>query len=470
VVETPHPFDGVQLSNELVRGLVDAAPDAIVVADETGQIVLVNRQAEALFGYERAELVGKPLEELVPERLRQVHRAHRTRYRAAPRTRPMGSGDVLFGRRRDGTEFPVEISLSPLQGPSGMLAVASVRDITDRVAAEAEQRRIRESLDATRDAIFIFDAESLQFTYVNQGAVEQVGYPRHELLQMTMLHLAPEFTDAGVRELLEPLQNGEVGSTMFTTVHRRRDGSDVPVEVILQAESSDDGTPRAFVMLVRDITERVEADALLHRASEELRLVEDRERIARDLHDKVIQRLFAAGMSLQAVSSIVSTYDTKASERVEGIVDELDETIRDIRSVIYGLQAQTTRRGGLRHEILRIVEDERPALGLDPRLRFDGLLDSVPDDVAEHLLAALRESLSNVARHAAADDVEVTISVADDVVLQVVDDGKGISDASDPGNGLKNLADRAAQLGGGFCVSAGDGGGTVLEWRVPNRA
>ena len=124
-------------------------------------------------------------------------------------------------------------------------------------------------------------------------------------------------------------------------------------------DTTEAGTPTAFIKLVRDISERVEIEDRLRQTGEELRLVEDRERIARDLHDKVIQRLFAAGMALQAVSGIVTMHDTNAARRMDAVVDELDETIREIRGAIYGLQPQTDRESGLRHQILRIVEDQR---------------------------------------------------------------------------------------------------------------
>jgi len=466
--EALRPLSDLALSDDLVWGLVDAAPDGMILADESGQIILVNRRTEELFGYERAELLGKAVEELVPERFRQMHRLHRTRYRAEPRTRPMGSGYDLFGRRSDGSEFPTEISLSPLRTQTGILVVASIRDVSDRIAAEAEQQRIRELLDATHDAILIFDAETLRFTYVNQGAVEQIGYSRDELLQMTMLHVAPEFTETSLQELLEPFRRGEMSSTMFTTVHRRRDGVDIPVEIILQPDTTDAGTPTAFIKLVRDITERVEIEERLREASEELRLLDDRERIARDLHDKVIQRLFAAGMSLQAVARIVATGDARAVGRINGVVDELDETIREIRGAIYGLQAQTSRDNGLRHQILRIVEEQREALGFEPHLRFEGTIDSVPADVAEHLLAVLREALANVGRHAHATNVDVTVEAGDDVVLRVVDNGRGIPETPSGGNGIRNMTERAAQLGGTFRAVSDEGSRTLVEFRVPN--
>ena len=460
------PLSELGLGDEVISGLVESAPDGIVMTDHAGQILLVNGQTEGLFGYERGELLGRHVEVLLPEQHHQVHRAHRTRYQAAPTIRAMGAGLGLLGRRKDGSEFPVEISLSPLQTSSGVFVVATVRDVTQRVAREAQHQRVLELLDATQDAIFIFDPETLTFTYVNQGAVDQVGYSREELLGMTMLHLTPEFTEAQVRERLDPLARGEVSSTMFTTVHRRRDGTDLPVEILLQVASGA-GRPVAFVKLVRDITERVEAEQRRYQTEHELRLLEDRERIARDLHDTVIQRLFAAGMALQATSAVIASHE-EGTRRISSVIDELDETIREVRTTIYGLHAHTTP-AGLRSEILRVLDDERPALGFEPHVRFGGVLDAVPDSLARHLLATLREALSNIARHAHATTADVTIDAGAHVLLRVTDDGQGIPKNRTLGNGLQNMAHRANQLGGTFHTEPGNQGGTVLEWRVPNQ-
>ena len=360
--------------------------------------------------------------------------------------------------------FPVEISLSPLGTDGGLRIVAVIRDITERLESEAEAREVREILDATRDGVLIFDADTLRFTYVNEGACEQVGFGSDELLQMTMLDIAPDFTEQKLRALLEPLARGDASSTTFMTVHRRRDGTELPVEVVLQAVPGAEGRPRRYVKIVRDVRQRLETEEQLRRAQQDLRLVEDRERIARDLHDVVIQKLFAAGMTIQGVWS--RTTEPDQARRLSSVVDDLDDTIREIRSVIFSLQSN--RADGLRSDILRIVSEERLVLGFEPRVRFEGPVDTISESVATELLASLREALSNVARHAEASTVEIVVESGDNVCLTVIDDGRGIPETVTVGNGIRNLTERATLLGGRCHVAARPGGGTTLEWQVPN--
>ena len=240
--------------------LFEFAPDAIVMTDATGTITLVNRQAEQLFGYARGELVGQLVELLMPESNRHGHVAQRERYltTATPRTMSAGRSN-LKGRKKDGTVFPVEISLSPMESASGRLVVAAVRDITEPVQAEQQMRQALATLDATEDAAFIFDPETLRFSYVNEGAVRQLGYTRAELLTMGPVDIKPQFTEAQLRALLDPLARGEDGKHQFTTQHRRKDGRDVPVEISLKYVAPPGERPR-FIAIVRDITERLAAE------------------------------------------------------------------------------------------------------------------------------------------------------------------------------------------------------------------
>jgi signal transduction histidine kinase len=197
---------------------------------------------------------------------------------------------------------------------------------------------------------------------------------------------------------------------------------------------------------------------------EKMVVLEDRERIARDLHDVVIQRLFATGMELQ--STVPHTTRPEVAKRINHAVDALDATIRDIRRSIFELRTPTGV--SLRTELRDTVEAAAETLGFRPVLDTSGPVDSaVPDDVVPEILAVVREATANVARHAKATMVRVSVRAADGQVAVIVqDDGIG-ADASLARGGLVNLLDRATDLGGTFDVRRAEGGGTVLDWRVP---
>jgi len=197
-----------------------------------------------------------------------------------------------------------------------------------------------------------------------------------------------------------------------------------------------------------------------------LAVFEDRDRIGRDLHDLVIQRLFATGMQLEGVVRQIA--DPVPQGRVRQAVDDLDQTIREIRSTIYALNHEPHLEStSLRVRLLEVVDAAEEVLGFAPSLRLSGLLDTtVPGHLAEHIMCVLREALSNVARHAKASRVSVDIEAYDDVVVRVVDDGVGVSGVG-LRSGLKNLGERAAMAGGLFEAAPGPVGGTELLWRAP---
>ena len=205
------------------------------------------------------------------------------------------------------------------------------------------------------------------------------------------------------------------------------------------------------------------------KVAERFAVFEDRDRIARDLHDLVIQRLYATGMSLQGMSARLG--DSEDGRRASSAVDALDDTISDIRSAIFSLHSRpAAEQAGLRARILAEADEAAEALGFAATLRMAGPLDQdVPASACDHLLGVLREALSNAARHARASKVEVTVEAGTDLMLTVRDNGVGIAETGRR-SGLANLAERAAALGGTLSTGPADGGGTELQWRVPLHA
>lgn len=335
------------MGDDFAWSLFDAAPDAILVVAADGTIAFVNDAATKLFDCELGDLLDTSVEALVPSDSRSVHSERRRSYGEHPRARAMGSGLQLSAVRPDGSEFPAEISLSPLRLDDVTFTVAAVRDVSERVDAEAAYLRSQEAL---RQA------------------------------EMRMV------------------------------------------------------------------------------------VAEDRDRIARDLHDTVIQRLFGTGLSLQAAASLA---EPRLRERLETAIADLDEMIFELRTTIFSLQGSRTLAGGLRGELLDIATEWGVASGIDVRVQFDGAIESLDHRIVEHLAPVLTEALSNVAQHASAQHARVSISVADDVTVTVTDDGVGASGHVYGGAGLLNLAARAEGLGGTSTLAPSSGGGSRLEWRVP---
>jgi signal transduction histidine kinase len=201
------------------------------------------------------------------------------------------------------------------------------------------------------------------------------------------------------------------------------------------------------------------------RDNERFAVYEDRDRIARDLHDLVIQRLYATGMSLEGTAALLP--DSEVADRVGKAVEALDDTIKQIRSAIFALHSRgPSDRPRLRSQVLDVVDEMTSPLGFAPSLRLAGALDEVPAEVGEHLLSALREALSNAVRHANASRVEVSIEAGRALSLVVTDNGSGLRSAPHR-SGLANLEERAAKLTGTMRVGPAAGGGTQLEWQVP---
>ena len=252
---------------------LEAAPDAVVIIGPDGHIAFVNAQTERLFGYAREELLGQPVESLLPQRFRLAHTGHRESYRSDPRTRPMGAGLELFGLRKTGDEFPVDISLSPLPTEHGVLLTAAIRDMTERKRAEEARALLATVVESSDDAIF---AKTLEGTILswNRGAERMYGYSADEAIGMSVSELAPTERKAESEGLLSAIVRGE-RVEQFETVRVRRDGTLRDVSLTLSPTRDPAGRVIGSSTIARDITERkrMEAarDQFIANAAHELR-------------------------------------------------------------------------------------------------------------------------------------------------------------------------------------------------------
>ncbi|MFL6074889.1 MAG: GAF domain-containing protein [Mycobacteriales bacterium] len=201
--------------------------------------------------------------------------------------------------------------------------------------------------------------------------------------------------------------------------------------------------------------------------AEQLTLLADRDRIARDLHDLALQRLFAAGMTLDSIARRIR--EPEIVDRVRQTADDIDETIKEIRTTVFALQSRADQaEPSLRVQVLQAVDQAAQSLGYTPSLRIEGLLDTtVPAELGDQALAVLREALSNTARHAHSRHVEVTVAAGENLTLTIHDDGQGISPEVTRRSGLANLVARADTLGGDCTITSEPGAGTTIRWQVP---
>jgi PAS domain S-box-containing protein len=258
-------------------GMLEPAPDAMLVVDSSGKIVLVNTQTERLFGYSRGELLGRGVELLVPERFREQHRLHRTHFFVEPRVHPTRAQLQLFGLRKDGTEFPVEVSFSPTKTSEGVLVTSAIRDVTERTMAEEYRLRLAAIVESSEDAIISKNLEGV-ITSWNASARRIFGYKEHDVIgQPIYILIPPELWDEEKR-ILERLRAG-AHIEHFETIRVTKTGKRVNVSLTISPIRDSTGTIAGFSKIARDISDRKRAEEALRASEERLKLAQQVARI-----------------------------------------------------------------------------------------------------------------------------------------------------------------------------------------------
>ena len=325
--------------------------------------------------------------------------------------------------------------------------------------ADMDNDQLAEALiESSPDGLLLIDADGI-IILANPKVASMFGRPIDALVGSTVDQLVPAEYREGHSHRRAAYSKRPATRSMGTGLElfgEHAQGNMFPVEISLSPVTIDSKVHT--IATIRDVSDRQEAAA-------QLAMLRDRERIARDLHDMVIQRLFAAGMNLQAVQS--TAQPPMVAERISSTINELDGTIRELRAAIFQLGQHEEKRS-LSAQLTELVHDRARHLGFEPELNVANEIDMLPDFIADQLVATVTEGVSNVVRHAEASSTQITIDFDSETVWLIIDDnGKGLPDEPTRSGGLSNMMWRAAELGGSCTVGPREPTGTRLEWHVP---
>lgn len=452
--------------------------DAIISVDEAQNIVLYNQAAELIFGWAAADALGKPLTLLIPARFQASHAGHVRRFgETGVTSRRMGGSAVVYGRRANGEEFPVDASISQVDTPEGKLFTVILRDVTGRLKAEQEQARLTQRLsgllDSAMDGIITVDVQQNIVLY-NRAAEKIFGWPGAQVMGRPLDILLPErFRAAHHGHIRRFEQTGVTSRRMGdgTVIHGlRASGEEFPMDASISQLDSPDG--RLFTVILRDVTERMRAQDDLAAFATQASAIREQEksRVARELHDELAQSLTALKMDTIWLRDQLPREPGPLAQKLDGMLAMLDASVAATRRIAADLRPLLLDDLGLLPAIEWLVQNFTQRHGLPCELEADEDLE-LAEPHATAVFRIVQESLANAAKHAQASRVRVVLArTGAQLMLTVEDDGIGFfSEAARKPNslGLAGLRERAQLIKGSIRIDSQPGRGAVVTARLP---
>lgn len=453
-------------SAERLRTILETAVEGIITIDERGIVESFNLAAERIFGFKAAEVIGKNVSVLMPSPHHEQHDSYLANYRHTGHAKIIGIGREVAGRRKDGTVFPMDLSVSEVRLAKRRLFTGFIRDITVRKEAEKALVHYAALVESSDDAIIGKTLEGFVTSW-NKGAEAVFGYARGEMVGKPISVLIPPDRKDEEPEILKKIKRGE-SVDHYETLRRRKDGKLIDISVTISPIRDADGKIIGASKVARDITER-------KRLEREILEISDREqrRIGHDLHDGLCQHLAGIEMMSQVLEQKLTPHSKDAAKRAGDIAKNVREAISQTRSLARGLSPVTLESEGLGSALHELAVNTEKMFNVE--CRFDGDLHvSVPDHaVATHLFRLAQEAVSNAIRHGKAKRISIELQAdARRVYLTVDDNGKGFSkngSANSKGMGLRIMKSRVGMMGGTLAIETNPGGGTSVICSVPNR-
>ena len=494
-----------QKNSNIFNLLSEGISEGIIVVNTEQVIVATNSSAMEMFGYEKDELIGKPLDILIPKRYHHNHDTHVEHFIAKSGKRQMGQGRDLFGICKDGNEFPVEAGLNPFELDGVTYVMALIIDITERKQKEIELSHWARIFNESLSEIYVFDAITFKFINVNKEAQRNLGFTMEELVKMTPVNIKPELSQPKFREMIQPLLKGEMEKLKFETVHGRKNGSSYPVEVHLQLSAIGDN--KVFVAMILDITERKNYTEKLEKTVDErTKQLTEALAVEKELNElktrflSLVSHEFKTPLSsiLTSITLLGKYTQTEQQEKRDKHVNTIKKKVKYLDTILNDfLSVERLDSGKVNYKIEtfalskivnEVIYDANMLLKAGQKIQYPENFDDIIIQFDEKTLElALSNLVHNAIKYSPEDSViDVQVAIEENkLFLKIIDKGIGIPEEEQKhifnryfraenalltqgtGIGLNIAKQHLENLGGGLEFSSELNKGSIFTVSIP---